>query len=306
MVERIRPRRTRSDAPEREPRAGKCVPGPVGARVDTDRVDEPGLHWIGHSTVRVELAGSTVLTDPVLTRVVGPLRRVVPLPPEDTWADVDLVLVSHLHEDHLHLPSLRLFGDGVRVVVPRGAGAWLRARGVRWVDELAPGESLTHLDLRVTAVPAVHSGHRWGPRLTHGPETAAVGHLVEGAGATVYACGDTDLFDGMSRIGDRGIDVALVPVWGWGPTLGPGHLDPERAADAVALVRPRVAVPVHWGTLTVAGGTVVPGLARRYRRLLRTPPHDFAAAVAARGLATTVVVPEPGGAVELPTAAGAP
>lgn len=269
-------------------------------------MDEPGLHWIGHSTVRVELAGSTVLTDPVLTRVVGPLRRVVPLPPEDAWAGVDLVLVSHLHEDHLHLPSLRLLGDDVRVVVPRGAGAWLRSRGVRWVDELAPGESLAHRDLRVTAVPALHSGHRWGPRLTHGPETAAVGHLVEGAGATVYAYGDTDLFDGMSRIGDRGIDVALVPVWGWGPTLGPGHLDPERAADAVALVRPRVAVPVHWGTLTVAGGTVVPGLARRYRRLLRTPPHDFAAAVAARGLGTTVVVPEPGGAVELPTAAGAP
>jgi L-ascorbate metabolism protein UlaG (beta-lactamase superfamily) len=269
-------------------------------------VDGPGLHWIGHSTVRVELAGTVVLTDPVLTRVVGPLRRVVPLPPAAAWSGVDLVLVSHLHEDHLHLPSLRLLDDDARVVVPRGAGAWLRSHGVRWVDELAPGESLVHRDLRVTAVPAVHSGHRWGPRLTHGPVAAAVGHLVEGAGATVYACGDTDLFDGMARIGDRGIDVALVPVWGWGPTLGPGHLDPGRAAEAVARVRPRVAVPVHWGTLTLAGGTVVPGLARRYRRLLTEPPRVFADAVAARGLPTAVVVTEPGGAVELPTVAGAP
>ncbi|GAB3196578.1 MBL fold metallo-hydrolase [Geodermatophilus arenarius] len=268
-------------------------------------MEGPRLHWIGHSTVRVELAGSTVLTDPVLTRSLGLLRRVAPLPPPAAWAGADLVLVSHLHADHLHLPSLRLLADDARVVVPRGAGAWLRSRGVRWVDELAPGESLVHRGLRVTAVPAVHSGHRWGPRLTHGPETVAVGHLLEGAGSSVYACGDTDLFEGMTRIGDRGVDVALVPVWGWGPTLGPGHLDPGRAAEAVARVRPQVAVPVHWGTLAVRGGTTLPGLAGRYRRLLTEPPLAFAEAVAARRLRTSVVVPEPGRPVTLPTVADA-
>ncbi|MEX5720561.1 MBL fold metallo-hydrolase [Geodermatophilus maliterrae] len=264
------------------------------------------LHWLGHSTVRVELAGSTVLTDPVITRSVGLLRRVAPLPAPASWAGVDLVLVSHLHGDHLHLPSLRALHPDARVVVPRGAGGWLRSRGQRWVDELAPGESLVHGALRVTAVPAVHSGHRWGPRLTHGPDTTAVGHLVEGDGRTVYACGDTDLYDGMTGIGDRGVDVALVPVWGWGPTLGPGHLDPRRAAEAVARVRPAVAVPVHWGTLTVAGGTTLPGLAGRYRRLLSDPPRAFAASVAARGLPTAVALTEPGEPVVLPTAAGTP
>jgi L-ascorbate metabolism protein UlaG (beta-lactamase superfamily) len=269
-------------------------------------VGHPALHYLGHSTVRVELAGTTVLTDPLLTRAVGPLRRVAPLPPASASAGVDLVLVSHLHGDHLHLPSLRMLGERTRVVVPRGAGGWLRSRGLRRVEELAPGESLTHGALRVTAVPARHSGHRWGPRLTAGPDTAAVGHLLEGGGHTVYAFGDTDLFAGMTAIGDRGVDVALVPVWGWGPTLGPGHLDPRRAAEAVARVRPRVAVPVHWGTLTVPGGTTLPGLARRYRRLLVEPPRRFAAAVAARGLDTTVVVTEPGRPVVLPTAAGTP
>ncbi len=267
---------------------------------------DPVLHFLGHSTVRVELAGCTVLTDPLLTDTAGPLTRVAPPPPASAWAGVDLVLVSHLHGDHLHLRSLRMLGPGVRVVVPRGAGAWLRGRGLHHVEELAPGESLTHGRLRVTAVPARHSGHRWGPRLTSGPDTAAVGHLLEGDGATVYACGDTDLFDGMTIIGDRGVDVALVPVWGWGPTLGPGHLDPRRAAEAVARIRPRVAVPVHWGTLAVRGGTTVPGLAGRYRRVLTEPPRRFAAAVAARRPDTTVVVTDPGQPVVLPTAAGTP
>jgi L-ascorbate metabolism protein UlaG (beta-lactamase superfamily) len=265
-------------------------------------VTDPVLHFLGHSTVRVELAGRTVLTDPVLTARVGPLRRVAPLPDPAAWAGVDLVLLSHLHGDHLHLPSLRLLGTGVPIVAPRGAGAWLRARGFSRVEELAPGESLTAGELRVTAVPARHSGHRWGPRLTHGPEAPAVGHLLEGAGRRVYASGDTDLFDGMHGLGERGVDVALLPVWGWGPSLGPGHLDPAGAAEAVARLRPRIAVPVHWGTLALPGSTVVPPLRARMRRLLTEPPRAFAAAVAARGLDTRVVVTEPGAAVLLPAA----
>src|SRR3954465_12947344 len=93
----------------------------VGPRRDTDRVSQPDLVLYGHSTVRVELAGRTVLTDPVLTPSVGPLRRVVPTPDPSAWADVDVVLLSPLHGDHLHLASLRLLGKA-RIVVPRGAG----------------------------------------------------------------------------------------------------------------------------------------------------------------------------------------
>ncbi|WP_245753814.1 MBL fold metallo-hydrolase [Geodermatophilus ruber] len=265
-------------------------------------MSDPEMHFLGHSTVRVELAGHTVLTDPLLAPHVGLLRRVVPAPPPASWSGVDLVLVSHLHGDHLHLPSLRMLDPDVRIAVPRGAGAWLRARGFRYVEELMPGESFRHGELRITAVPAEHSGHRWGPRLTHGPDTDAVGHLVEGAGRTVYVSGDTDLFDGMHLLGARGIDVALLPVWGWGPTLGPGHLDPARAAAATARLRPRVAVPVHWGTLAVRGTTVLPGLRGRMRSLLTEPPHTYAAEVAALGLDTHVAVTEPGRPVLLPAA----
>jgi L-ascorbate metabolism protein UlaG (beta-lactamase superfamily) len=263
-------------------------------------VSAPRLHFLGHSTVRVELAGRTVLTDPLLTRGVGPLRRVVPLPDPATWSGVDLVVLSHLHGDHLHLPSLRRLGLDVPVVAPRGTGAWLRRKGLSEVVELGPGESVTDGGLTVTATEAVHSGHRWGPRLTHGPDGSAAGHLLSAGGSTVYASGDTDLFDGMRDLGDDGVDVALLPVWGWGPNLGPGHLDPVRAAEAVARLRPRVAVPVHWGTLAVAGLPRLPRAGARMRRLLVEPPRTFAAEVAARGLATHVALTEPGAPVVLP------
>ncbi|WP_439377085.1 MBL fold metallo-hydrolase [Amycolatopsis lexingtonensis] len=252
------------------------------------------LRFLGHSTVRLELGGRVVLTDPVLTARVGGLTRVVPPPPPGSYADADLVLLSHLHGDHLHLPSLKLLGRNTRVVVPKGAGSWLAKKGFAHVEEIAPGETLTEGGLTVTATEAVHSGHRWGPRLTHGPQSPALGHLIKTAGTTVYNAGDTDLFPGMADFGP--VDVALLPVWGWGPNLGPGHLDPARAAKAAERVRARAAVPVHWGTLAL------PGLRRtaRMRRLLADPPRVFAAEVRKHGIATEVLFTEPGAEVVLP------
>ena len=282
------------------------TPAPVGP--DTGPVSTPSLQFLGHSTVRAELGGRTVLTDPLLTPRLGPLRRVVPALDPAGWADVDLVVISHLHNDHLHLPSLRLVGRSTPVVVPRGAGRWLTGHGFTAVEELGPGQSLTDGGLTVTATHADHAAHRWGPRLTHGPHAPAVGHLLQGDGVTVYAAGDTDEFPGMTDLGDDGIDVALLPVWGWGPSLGPGHLDPAGAAAAVQQLRPTVAVPVHWGTYAIAGLASLPSPWRaRMRALLVEPPQQFAAAVAERaargGAATQVVQTAPGSPVVLPAPA---
>jgi L-ascorbate metabolism protein UlaG (beta-lactamase superfamily) len=285
------------------------TPGVISA--DTEAVSAPSLHFLGHSTVRAELAGKTVLTDPLLTAGLGPLRRMVaPLPPE-AWAGVDLALVSHLHNDHLHLPSLRRLGHSTPIVVPRGAGRWLARHGFTAVEELAPGQSLTDGGLTVTATPADHAAHRWGPRLTHGPHAPAVGHLISGAGTTLYAAGDTDFFPGMTDLGADGIDIALLPVWGWGPSLGPGHLDPAGAAAAVQQLRPDVAVPVHWGTFAIAGLTSLPNPWRaRMRMLLTEPPRrfaqDVAALAAAGGTATRVALTAPGSPVALPSSVGSP
>jgi L-ascorbate metabolism protein UlaG (beta-lactamase superfamily) len=102
----------------------------------------------------------------------------------------------------------------------------------------------------------------------------------------------------MERIGREGLDVALVPVWGWGPRLGPGHLDPERAAEAVRLLRPETVIPIHWGTLWP--------MAMYWRRHhLIEPPLRMAEAIAALGLPTRVVVLAPGQAHELSSVGGA-
>jgi len=86
------------------------------------------------------------------------------------------------------------------------------------------------------------------------------------ASASVYFAGDTDLFAAMSKLGP--VDAALLPVAGWGPKLGPGHLDPARAAEALRLLRPKVAVPIHWGTFrTPFADHAGDGPAREFARL---------------------------------------
>lgn len=223
------------------------------------------LDFIGHSTVLVELDGIRILTDPVTRSRVGPLRRVEPVPQRDRLHAIDAVLLSHLHWDHLDVPSLRDLGRHVPLIVSAGAGAWLRGAGFDDVREVAVGEVVDVGGVAVRVVPAVHSGYR--PPL--GPTAPALGFVIEGS-RSVYFAGDTDLFAGMGELGGP-VDVALLPVWGWGPTLGRGlHMDPLRAAESLRLIRPRAAVPIHWGTYWPhAMGRVFP------ERLIE-PPAAFA------------------------------
>ncbi len=201
------------------------------------------VDFIGHSTVLIEIDGIRLLTDPVTRARIGPLRRVEPVPDRDRLRDIDAVLISHLHWDHLDIPSLRSLGRSVPMIVPAGSGDWVRSAGFTDVREMAVADASAIGGVSVRAVPAVHSGYR--PPL--GPTAPPLGFVIRGS-RTIYFAGDTDLFDGMGELGEP-IDLALLPVWGWGPTLGRGlHLDPIRAAQALRLIRPRAATPIHWGT----------------------------------------------------------
>ena len=196
------------------------------------------LRWLGHSTVFVELDGTRLLTDPLLRRRLFHLWRPSPVEPEDLES-LDGVLVSHVHYDHLDLPSLRRLPRTTHVVAPLGAGRLLRRKGFASVTELTAGEQVELGGLAVHAVHADHTSSRLGTK------TEPLGYVIAGR-KRIYFPGDTDIFPGMEELSP--VDVALMPIWGWGPSLGPGHLDPQRAAEALKLIRPRVAVPIHWGT----------------------------------------------------------
>jgi L-ascorbate metabolism protein UlaG (beta-lactamase superfamily) len=243
--------------------------------------------FLGHSTVLVDVGGVRVLTDPILRAGLGPVRRQVdPIAPE-LLEGIDAVFVSHGHHDHLDLPSMRRIPGRPRVIVPRGLGRLTARTVVGEVEEVVPGDRVTIRNLDIEVVDADHDGRR----RPFGPSAIAVGCVIRGS-ESVYFAGDTDLFPAMADL-TGGIDVALLPVWGWGPRLGPGHLDPIRAATAVDILRPRVAVPIHWGTLYPAG----------FRQLLRgafdEPGPAFAREAAARAPGLDVRVLAPGETIEV-------
>src|SRR4051794_17819651 len=237
--------------------------------VDVDPAHAAGasgerITWLGHATLLLEVGGARLLTDPLLRDRVGHLRRHAEPPPAALSEDIDAVLVSHLHLDHLDVGSLRRLSRRVPVLTPTGGGALLRRLGFANTIELPVGDEAQIGGAQVRAVPAVHDGRRH----PLAPLADAIGFVVAGA-HRVYFAGDTDVFDHMAQ-STGPLDVALLPVWGWGPSLGPGHMDPLAAARAAALLRPQIAVPIHWGTFFPIG------LARSLGDLLVEPPLDFA------------------------------
>jgi L-ascorbate metabolism protein UlaG (beta-lactamase superfamily) len=227
-------------------------------------VTEARITYVGHATVLVEMDGVRLLTDPLLRRRIGPLRRHGPPPDRRLTENVDAVLISHLHHDHADVPSLRRLSRAVPVFASPGAGDFIERLGFGEVRELAPGESGSLGGVRIAATEANHpAGGRRFERTSR-----AVGFELSGR-RRIYFAGDTDLFDGMEGIGGGNLDLALLPIWGWGTSIGAGHLDPERAARAAALLSPRTVVPIHWGTLYPLG------LARLRPDPLHSPPREL-------------------------------
>jgi L-ascorbate metabolism protein UlaG (beta-lactamase superfamily) len=209
------------------------------------------ITWVGHATMVLEERGIRVVTDPLLTDRVAHLRRRRGATPGPTDVDADLVLISHLHHDHCHRPSLRRLAPGTRVVMPRG-GAGVLAGLPLDVVEVAPGDEVSVGGVTVVAVRAFHDGRRHPRSRWVGP---ALGYVVHGSGATWFA-GDTGWDDRLGR--DVGpVDVALLPVGGWGPMSRPStlgqHLGPDEAARVARSLPAAAVVPIHYGTFWPVG-----------------------------------------------------
>jgi L-ascorbate metabolism protein UlaG (beta-lactamase superfamily) len=246
------------------------------------------VSYVGHATVIVDIGRIRVLTDPLLRDRVLFLQRHGRNPVRALLAEraPDIVLLSHLHYDHADLPSLRSLPSTTTIIAPKGSGRYLeRWAGVQ-VYEVAEGDKVQAGDVEITALPAMHGQALSIPR----PMDACLSYVMRNR-LSIYFAGDTDLFDEMHNVGqDFDLDLALLPVWGYSPRVGAGHLTPLTAAQALNRLQPAVAVPIHWGSFRFLG----PDSFWRGASHLSFPPHAFAEYAAQMAPHTEVRVLQPG------------
>lgn len=247
--------------------------------------------WWGHASVTVEIGGTRVALDPLLSERLFHLRRYAARPTADA-AEADAILISHLHADHLHLPSLKRFGPDVPLVVPRGAEPLLRSIAGDRVRPVEPGDVVEIGDTTIRVLGATHPGERGPHSRATGP---ALGFRADADGRSFWFPGDTELRDDMVDVGH--VDLALIPIGGWGPTLDDGHMDPVDGAAAVGRVGADVAAPVHWGTFWPVG---LRRVARaNHDRLFTTPGSRFVDELSVTGAGARSLLAVPGERYEL-------
>lgn len=246
-------------APNREPEA------PVET-AQPERVDfvatASGLHatWFGHSSVLLEIGGLRVLTDPVWSlraspsQRFGPKRFFAPPMPLEDLPEIDVVLISHDHYDHLDYATvLRLAERDLLFVVPLGVGSRIVSWGVdpAHVVELDWWEEHNVGSLRLVSTPARHFS---GRGLTDRDRTLWSGWAIVGPECRVFFSGDSGMSPHFAEIGRRlgPFDLTMMETGAYDSTWADVHMGPEQAVAAHRAAGGRVMLPLHWGTFNLA------------------------------------------------------
>jgi L-ascorbate metabolism protein UlaG (beta-lactamase superfamily) len=255
---------------------------PVLLPPDEDRVR---ITWIGHASFYLQFAGHAVIVDPNWAKWHGPVKRTRhPGLNLRGLPEVDLILVTHAHFDHLHKPSLRILQAREGIVVPKGSKSLVHKLGFPTTHEMSVWDELRFDQLEIIHTPS----HHWGARFLHDTHRNFGGYIVRANGKSVFHCGDSAYFDGFHEIGKRhSIDVALMPIGAYeAPSGRDVHMNPEEAVQAFHDLGAKVLIPMHYGTFP-----------------LGNEPHDeplqrLLAEADRLGISEQILVPEEGVGIE--------
>ena len=205
--------------------------------------------WIGHASFLVRTPWANILIDPNWAMWHGPVKRarkpgcaLADLP------DIDLVLVSHAHFDHLHRPTLRRVANEQPVLVPEGVGRLFRRMRFSEVREMKNWEtySFGNGELEIVFTPSFH----WGARYIHDTHRGFGGFLIRTPHSSLYHCGDSAYFEGFKEIGEKyDVGTALLAIGAYeAPSGRDVHMNPEQALQAFQDLGAKWMMPMHHAT----------------------------------------------------------
>lgn len=221
-----------------------------------------GVWWLGHASLLLALQGQFILTDPIFSQRASPLtfygpQRKTPLPfaPSD-FPQLDAVLISHNHYDHLDRATIRFLrrhSPEAIYFVPLGLKAWLRRQGITRIVELDWWQAWTHGGLVYTAVPAQH----WSMRTPWDRNRSLwCGWTIESSHFRAWFCGDSGYHPFLHDVKDRlgPINFAAIPIGAYAPRwfMAANHMDPSDAVTLWQSLDRPLAIPIHWGVFELA------------------------------------------------------
>lgn len=229
--------------------------------------------WVGHSTFLVQMEGVNFLTDPVWADRCSPLnsvhlgpKRFRPVPfGLDELPQIDFVIVSHNHYDHLDIGVVEHLGNKAKWYVPIGLRKWFQSCGVENVEELNWWESAEFVKtvpsddggerevrIQVVATPCQHWSIRSGFDRCKSLWTS---WAVAGASNRVWFAGDTGYCPAFKEIGDTlgPFNLGLIPIGAYCPRdfMQPQHIDPAEAVQIHEDIRAHTSIGMHWGTFVL-------------------------------------------------------
>ncbi|MBM6617418.1 MBL fold metallo-hydrolase [Bacillus suaedaesalsae] len=217
---------------------------------------KPSITWIGHSTFFIQLGGLNILTDPVWAKRMGTQKRLTePGIEMNHLPEIDVVLISHGHYDHLDFPTIKKLKGSPTFYVPIGLKAAFVRRGYKKVVEGNWWDQFEHEGLRISFVPAQH----WTRRtLTDINTSHWGGWIVEDGNSSVYFVGDTGYFRGFQDIANQyEIDIVLMPIGAYEPEwfMSVSHINPEDSVKAFLELKGKTFIPMHYGAYRLADDT---------------------------------------------------
>ncbi|WP_142413345.1 MBL fold metallo-hydrolase [Hathewaya massiliensis] len=204
------------------------------------------VHWIGHATTLINIEGKTIVTDPVTSPYLGQLKRQVEPSMDLSNLNIDYILISHGHMDHLDKNTMKKFNKDIPVICPKQYKSLLKLWGFKNLHLIMAGESFTDNNISIEAFRANHDGKRYA----FGKHSPSNSYLIKSAKKSIFFAGDTAFTDTYKGIKS---DISLMPVGCYFPSeFEKMHCNPYQSFEMFRMMDSKFMVPIHYKTYILA------------------------------------------------------